>query len=88
MQVDAKTADGQSATFTAKVTSSTYGAAFGTPWVLPGSELTWKVYDNGEGVATGIGDYYDWLGVTNGAAGTGDVPYPPTAGNIQILSNS
>jgi hypothetical protein len=69
-------------TFSASVTSSTYGAQFGTPWVQPGDVLTWTVYDGGEG-ASGTGDYFNWLGV-NGTGGTGEAQYPATSGNIQV----
>jgi hypothetical protein len=70
------------ATFSAKVITSTYGAQFGAPWVLPGDVLKWTLHDGGEG-ASGTGDYYNWLGV-NGAGGTGTDQYPATSGNIQI----
>jgi polyisoprenoid-binding protein YceI len=72
--------NGTSATFTAKVTSSTY------VWLVPSDTITWTVYDNGEG-GTGTADSFTYdgsvhLGVTD--PGTGSTQYPATAGNIQV----
>ena len=67
------------ATFTAKLTSSTY------KWANSGDTITWTVYDGGEGA--GAVDSFTYDGATIGGAkdpGTGATQYPATAGNIQV----
>jgi hypothetical protein len=75
------------ATFTAKLTSSTYR------WANVGDMYTWTVYDEGE---SGIyGDVENSDSFTYDAAmignvpdpGTGSTQYPATAGNIQVHYN-
>jgi hypothetical protein len=81
--IDAKVKAGK-ATFTAKLTSSTYR------WANPGDTYTWTVYDNGEG-GTGTGDSFTYDSATIGGVvdpGTGSTQYPATAGNIQVHSKS
>jgi hypothetical protein len=71
--VNADVQSATTATFSATVTSSTY------PGISVGNTFTWTVYDNGE---PGIGvDYFTF-------AGTGDLQYPITAGNIQVHYNA
>ena len=78
------TVSSTSATFTARVTSST------SPGISAGDTLIWTVYDKGEGSnAPGI-DYFTWQGgVLGGNNNPGPFPteYPITAGNIQIHFN-
>jgi hypothetical protein len=74
----------QKATFTAKVTSSTY------QWLNTNDTITWTVYDGGEGANATEADSFTYdgsihLGVTD-PVGTGPTHYPATAGNIQIHS--
>ena len=72
------------ATFTAEVISSSIGYAHA------GDTFTWTVYDNGEGTATGTGDYFTFNGAMLGGLenpGTDPMPYPITSGNIQVHFN-
>jgi hypothetical protein len=81
---DAVVQDGN-ATFTAKLTSSTY------VWANVGDTYTWTVYDNGEGVSATTPDSFTYDSATIGGVvdpGTGDTQYPATAGNIQVHYNS
>ena len=75
----------KSATFTAKVTTSTISYA------NMDDTFTWTVYDKGEGTATGTGDYFTFNAAMLSGwehPGTDPMPYPITAGNIQVLLNS
>ena len=82
--IDAKVDVGaKKATFTAKLTSSTYR------WANTDDTYTWTVYDTGEGRSdpTRIADSftYDSAMINNVFdPGTGDTHYPATAGNIQV----
>jgi hypothetical protein len=74
-----------SATFTAKLTSSTYR------WAHTGDTYTWTVYDNGEGANATSRDSFTYDSATIGGVGdpgTGTTQYPATAGNIQVHYNS
>jgi hypothetical protein len=80
--VDAVVRNGN-ATFTAKLTSSTYR------WAQTGDTYTWTVYDKGEG-QSGTGDSFTYDSATIGGVvdpGTGATQYPATAGNIQVHYN-
>ena len=82
--IDAQ-ASATSATFTAKVTSSTISYAHAD------DTFTWMIYDNGEGTATGTGDYFTFnSAMLSGQPhpGTNPMTYPITAGNIQVHFNS
>lgn len=82
--IDAKV-NATSATFTAKLTSSTYR------WAQPGDTYTWTVFDNGEGGTATDADSFTYDSATIGGVfypGTGDHQYPATAGNIQVNYNS
>jgi polyisoprenoid-binding protein YceI len=71
--------EGNHATFTAKLTSSTY------KWAKTGDTYTWTVYDGGEGAGAVDSFTYDHA-VVGGVddPGTGSTQYPATAGNIQV----
>jgi hypothetical protein len=82
--IDAVVRDGN-ATFTAKLTSSTYR------WAQVGDTYTWTVYDNGEGATAPISDSFTYdSAMISGVRdpGTGRTQYPATAGNIQVHYNS
>jgi hypothetical protein len=81
--ITAKVEDGK-ATFTARLTSSTYR------WAQMGDTYTWTVYDSGEGVSATTPDSFTYDSATIGGVvdpGTGDTHYPATAGNIQVHHN-
>ena len=76
------TVNATSATFTARVTSSTIYYAH------VGNTFTWTVYDGGEG-SSGTGDNFTFdSAVLDGGFYPGSTtPFPITAGNIQVHFN-